>query len=106
MTRAAVALLVWPFAIVVAVLGVWMVANAFDEELSPQAKATLPAGEPSTGPITEENGYLWMASLAAPVDADPIAFARTRLEAVRAGACIDGRDLKDRSVVTAAAEPS
>lgn len=40
MKRAAVALLVWPAAIVVAILGVWVVANAFDEELSPQAKGS------------------------------------------------------------------
>lgn len=77
--------LVWPPAVLAAVLAVWIGVNAFDEDLSPEAQAILALGEPTAGPLSEDNGFLWMTSLSAPAGEDPMAFARKHLEALRAG---------------------
>lgn len=77
--------LVWLLAGIVVLLAGWILVNAIDEDLTPEARAVVAAGEPTTGPLTEDNGYVWMTSLATPSGQDPLAFAREQLQLVGAG---------------------
>jgi len=67
------------------VVCVWLLSNAFDAELTPEARRIVDMNVASAEPADETNAYFWLTALGAPDPTDPAAFARTRLAALVAG---------------------
>jgi hypothetical protein len=67
-----------------AVVAAAIAYNAFDDELSPQARALL--APPPMGKIEERNGLIAFLGLAAPVDQDPVQWGRAAAAAFAAQA--------------------
>lgn len=84
------------------VVSAWLLSNAFDADLSPDARRIVELNVASDAPADESNAYFWLTALGAPDAADPAAFARARLKAIVAGppvASLDSRfGLDDKTV--------
>lgn len=77
--------LIWVPAVALGLAAGWIGVNAFDEELSPEALRIVEAGTSNPDALHDDNGYVWMTSLAAPPGEDGLAFAKTKLAGFQRG---------------------